>query len=960
MESKPPDFSKEQWKFLAVLMEDHVDPIVLIQIMEKAGHLKEACKLEIKLAENTLKKEKNEQAWRYYKNTADRLLKIPDDRDCKTWFLTSIINFSNLSFILGKGMKYLSEYLNKAHEISKSLGDQRTHALINLHLGRLFYFSDRRQDALVALSLGLNEVEELGDKDILDQSAGFLGLFYFMQGLFKEARGHLERAVGIYGEREKGQLTNPLAPVLHGYCLTYLGEFHRAIGSLDCHWRDARQKSDLTMSITLRVILGTVLTLIKKEKEAAYHLKEAVKEAADNNNALAIYLAQGPLALMWMNAGHAKKAHEILSRSFYDGADSGIVRQFASPWILEMIYEFERLGLKPLPGISFDQAMKRAMEENNIHLYGVALRLQARKKISENKSKGTIDKDLEKSHEYLEQSGDIIQLSKTIMEMARLEFSRGNRKRAESLAQKAWRVMGGYADDFFPDDLRILLDHENHENHKKHWLDTPQGSFERFIELTETMFPVQSRDEILSRAVVATNRFFGAERGGLFWFAGGKITKNPELRARCNLTESDMLADNFSHSHALILKSFTKNRIIIERSGLSHEPRGRPLRSILCLPVEVRGKTRAVIYHDNSYLEDCFDFLNDSTMKKIVGHVSRQVGRLWEYHQIKEERNDLIEKYITNEKPDEKVLIYKSRIMSDLLLQLDKASRSDSTILIMGETGVGKELFAGRVHSKSLRRDKAFIVVDATTIPEGLMESELFGHEKGAFTGADRQKKGRLELAHRGTLFIDEIGELPISIQAKLLRAIQEHSFFRVGGTRMHHSDFRLIAATNRELAKEVAAKRFREDLYYRLNVIPFQIPPLRDRPEDIPLLIEHFLNRLGRKYLRQDLYIDAETEALLKQYNWPGNVRELENIIERAVLLSTDDRLQIDLPLVTLKPADHPFVDTPCLDTLEKRYIKYILDKTKGRIGGPGGAADILGLKRSTLYARMKKLKMR
>jgi transcriptional regulator with GAF, ATPase, and Fis domain len=217
-----------------------------------------------------------------------------------------------------------------------------------------------------------------------------------------------------------------------------------------------------------------------------------------------------------------------------------------------------------------------------------------------------------------------------------------------------------------------------------------------------------------------------------------------------------------------------------------------------------------------------------------------------------------------------------------------------------------------------------------------------------------------MELAHQGTLFIDDIGELPKSIQVKLLRAIQERSFFRVGGTRTIHSDFRLIAATNRDLAEEVAAKRFRTDLYYRLNVVPFFVPALRDRLEDLPLLANHFLKYYAKKYHRHDLVIDTETELSLKQYDWPGNIRELMNIIERTVLLASSGRLEIDLPLNTLKDVQHPFADAPTLEELEKRYIQYILKKAGGKISGPGGAIEILGLKRSTLYSRMKKLGMR
>jgi transcriptional regulator with GAF, ATPase, and Fis domain len=922
--------------------------------------IKQAGLLDIQIAENYIHAEDKEKAWDSYKQAADRLGPfLKKVKDAGTSFISIVLKLSSLSFALGKGFSSLAQYLHRAHEIAQTLGDRRSHALLNMHLGMLYYFSDRRSDAMVALSVGLNEIEELGDEDILEQSAVFLGLFYFMQGLFKNALPHLERSERVLIKQEKGQLNNPLTPILLGYCLTYLGEFHRAIGTLDFHWRLAKERSDHNIAMTLRIILGTVLILTKRQKEGAFHIDETVKEARIKNNYFAAYLAAGPIGLKYLAEGLAAEAHEFLKKNFESGRSAGIIRQYSSPWILEMIYEFERLGFEPLSGITLKQAMERAINENNVHLHGVSLRLRALQKYAENKSITSIMADLSASEKLLEKSGDMIQSAKTKIEIARVELSRGNRKDAIQKAKEAWQVFGGYAEQFFPDDLHYLIDPKTVNLPIP---GTSRESFERYIELTENMFPVDSQEDVLTRVVQATNRFFGAERGGLFWFAGGKFTNHPNLRASCNLSAKDITVEKFKSNYDLILRSFKEKQPVLKRRKTkSHDPSGATVRSILCLPVEVRGKTRAVIYHDNSYLEDCFDFLDNSTIKKVVDHVSRQASRIYEYYKIMEERDDLItEKTLLEPSLEVKGLIYKSRAMADLVEQMDRVSQTDSTVLILGETGVGKELLARRVHAMSQRRDRPFVVVDATTIPETLFESELFGHEKGAFTGADHQKKGRLEIADRGTLFIDEIGELPLSIQVKLLRAIQEHTFLRVGGTRTIVSDFRLIAATNRDLSEEVSAKRFRQDLYYRLNVIPFKVPALRDRIEDISILTDLFLNRFTKKYHRPDLIIDPETEKLLIQYDWPGNVRELENIMERSVLLSSKGRFEVDLPLSKPPESTNPFMDTPTLNELEQRYIRHVIEVTDGKIGGHGGAGQILGLKRTTLIARMKKLGIR
>ncbi len=943
-----------------VQSEMNINPELMLRLMEGAGFDIEAAEQDIIIAEKAVVDRHQDKAWRYFKQAADRLKKCMESEESKILFLSVVLKFSNLSFLLSKGLTSLEKYLHKSHEIAYQVGDQRSHALINLHLGRLYYFSGRRTDAMAALSVGLTEVEEIGDEDIFGQAAGFLGLFYYMQGLFKEALPHLEKAAGSYMKEKQSHTMNPTAPVFFSYCLAYLGEFHRAIGSLECNWRMAKENSDHFLAATLRIILSTILYIINKDEEAEFHLKEGLEEAQDRKNALAIFLAAAPLTFRTMvSNGGISKAYDILSQAFKDAASSGFIRQLSSPWIVELFYEFERHEFEPLPQLSLQEIKERAINENNIHIQGVILRLEAQNNFHRHKPINTILIDLEHSQRLLEQSGDIVQLSKSLVQIARVELSRGNRKIGMVSLNKARATLGGYADIFFPEDLRHLLDPGRHGKFSP---DAPQESVEKFIELSESIFPHYEQDEILTRTVIAVNRFFGAERGGLFWFPGGKLTETPELRAFCNITAYDTNAASFQTNLALIKKAFIEKRPVIKRRIRSQkEPSGKSIKAILCLPVEVRGKLRAILYHDNSYLEDCFDSLNAATISRMIRHISRRIDRIYDYFQIREERNTLIvERKLRDEILEEQRFVYESQTMIDLIKQIDIAARSDSTILFLGETGVGKELTARRVHTMSPRKNKPFIVVDPTSIPETLIESELFGHEKGAFTGAVQQKKGRLELADKGTLFIDEIGELPKSIQVKLLRALQERQFYRVGGTRMYRSDFRLIAATNRNLAAEVASGNFREDLYYRINVVPFRIPPLRERIDDIPVLATFLLKMFSKKYNRPKIKIDPETERFMMQYEWPGNVREMKNIVERATLLSTGDKLKVDLSSDTTIDTKHSFADMPSLKDLEKRYIGYVLNKTNGKIGGNGGASEILGINRTTLYARMKKLGMR
>jgi formate hydrogenlyase transcriptional activator len=299
-------------------------------------------------------------------------------------------------------------------------------------------------------------------------------------------------------------------------------------------------------------------------------------------------------------------------------------------------------------------------------------------------------------------------------------------------------------------------------------------------------------------------------------------------------------------------------------------------------------------------------------------------------------------------------IVGQSSALRHVLNLVETVAPSESTVLLLGETGTGKELIARAVHDRSRRKERTFVKLNCAAIPTGLLESELFGHERGAFTGAISQKIGRLELADQGTLFLDEVGDIPIEIQPKLLRALQEREFERLGSTRTQRVNVRLVAATNRDLEKMIVSREFRSDLYYRLNVFPIRIPPLRERPEDIPLLVRYFAQKYGRRMEKQIESVPAAAMKKLAAWHWPGNIRELENFIERSVILSHGSALQV--PIAELGSGNAPLVAS-AREADERREIVRILKDTNGRVGGPQGAATRLGIKRTTLISRMKKL---
>jgi formate hydrogenlyase transcriptional activator len=353
-------------------------------------------------------------------------------------------------------------------------------------------------------------------------------------------------------------------------------------------------------------------------------------------------------------------------------------------------------------------------------------------------------------------------------------------------------------------------------------------------------------------------------------------------------------------------------------------------------------------------------------LRLIANQVAIAVENALAYDEIAELKDRLAQEkvYLEDEIRSElnfEEIVGRSSALRSVLQDIETVAPTNSTVLIYGETGTGKELIARAIHNLSTRGKNAFVKLNCAAIPTGLLESEMFGHEKGAFTGAVAQRIGRFELAHRGTVFLDEIGEIPLELQPKLLRVLQEREFERLGSSRTLTSDARLIAATNRDLTAMVEERTFRADLFYRLNVFPVQVPPLRERQDDIPLLVRHFVQQFSRRMGKVVDTIPTETMNVLIRYHWPGNIRELQNLVERAVILSTGPVLRVpvdDLRLPSAPPAASPKAGT--LEEAERRHILNALDAADWVISGPKGAATTLGMKRSTLQARMEKLGIR
>jgi formate hydrogenlyase transcriptional activator len=394
------------------------------------------------------------------------------------------------------------------------------------------------------------------------------------------------------------------------------------------------------------------------------------------------------------------------------------------------------------------------------------------------------------------------------------------------------------------------------------------------------------------------------------------------------------------------------------------------------LPLTTRGRIHGVLSlarrEENAFSPDEVRFLI-----QVANQVAIAVENALAYGQIAELKDKLAQEkiYLEDEIRSEMnfaEIIGNSPALRRVLKQVETVGPTDSTVLIYGETGTGKELVARALHNLSARRSNAFVKLNCAAIPTGLLESELFGHEKGAFTGAIAQRVGRFELANGGTVFLDEIGEIPLELQPKLLRVLQEREFERLGSTRTLHTDARLIAATNRDLAAMVNEQKFRSDLFYRLNVFPVRIPPLRERPDDVPLLVRHFTQQFARRMNKKIEAISSETMSRMYDYYWPGNIRELQNVIERGVILSSGPMLEVSasdfktnggaIQNVSAAKVEQPDGDARgniqrVLEETERKQILAALEQSGWVVAGPKGAAARLGMKRSTLQVRIQKL---
>ncbi|WP_109217670.1 formate hydrogenlyase transcriptional activator FlhA [Klebsiella pneumoniae] len=499
-----------------------------------------------------------------------------------------------------------------------------------------------------------------------------------------------------------------------------------------------------------------------------------------------------------------------------------------------------------------------------------------------------------------------------------------------------------------------------------------RDNFRILVAITNAVLSRLDIDELVSEVAKEIHRYFRIDaisvvlrsdrKGKLNIYSTHYLDASHPVHDQSEVDEAGTLTERVFKSKEMLLLNLHEHDTLAPYEKMLFEMWGNKIQTLCLLPL-MSGNTLLWVLKLAQCDEQVFTTTNLKLLRQIAERVSIAIDNALAYREIQRLKERLVDEnlalteQLNNVESEFGEIIGRSEAMNNVLKQVEMVAHSDSTVLILGETGTGKELIARAIHNLSGRNGRRMVKMNCAAMPAGLLESDLFGHERGAFTGASAQRIGRFELADKSSLFLDEVGDMPLELQPKLLRVLQEQEFERLGSNKLIQTDVRLIAATNRDLKQMVIDREFRSDLYYRLNVFPIHLPPLRERPDDIPLLVKAFTFKIARRMGRNIDSIPAETLRTLTRMEWPGNVRELENVIERAVLLTRGNVLQLSLPERDIVEAPRTPAVLPEEGEDEYQLIVRVLKESNGVVAGPKGAAQRLGLKRTTLLSRMKRL---
>ena len=839
--------------------------------------------------------------------------------------------------------------LVKAQEIARRYEMWDRLARISLRLGRALQDAGQDRKATRYINDFLRLSRKVGDPALLKATSHSLSEYFGFKGKFLEATSCYEQMVGDreeFGDDEEVLMASQFVGFSHAYC----GRISRGLGMIDA----VRIKAELlnfpgVVHYCDQASIIVLLT-IRRIPEAEFYVNRL---SSFSDEELGTVLA-------WALCDH--KAFILCSREDYEGAfalvKEGVEHSRASgrthnhyAWNFETLSILESKGYF-CPEMNLDSLIERALSLDDIHLKGVALRYRALRNMEARHSRSRILADLVNSEKVLKRSGAEIELARTRIALGRYFLKSGETKTAHAHLSKAWEFFSTIDRNLFPVDLLDVMPQEQRV----------ELMVERVTKINESLGTIRDMSSFIERVINVAMDFTMALRG-LFLV---NDSNGSRILATRNLDPSLFNTEKFRQVREFMAGTISKGaELILPQPGRigAQAAEDDGCNPILCMPAKLGDEIVGYLCLEGRIGNEPFPPNQTPFLRMLCSQIAVGLSNIRIYEELRDQRDRLEEEAVFYKREmglvgPASMIVGKSGEMRAVIDQIEQVAPTDSSVLILGETGVGKELVAKAIHSLSDRRDGPFIPVNLAALPQELIASELFGHEKGSFTGANETSKGRFELADGGTIFLDEIGDLPTSIQVKLLRVLQEGTFERLGSAKPIHSDFRVIAATNKDLAAEVGKGAFRQDLYYRLNVFPIHVPPLRDRKDDIPRLFHYFVEKFAKKMGKRFRPLPPDELRKLMEYHWPGNVRELEHFIERAVILSHGGTISfssLKQPSSGL-PSDEDRPIRP-LEDVEREYIRKALHATGWRVSGPKGAASLLGFKTSTLRFRMEKL---
>jgi transcriptional regulator with GAF, ATPase, and Fis domain len=863
-------------------------------------------------------------------------------------FIKAIERRATLS-LFHPSVKKINRFLLMGLDMAMHIKDARAQASLQLLIGQNYWMLFQHEKAVQHFDQGWKMLSKSKKDDLYKRGLQLQGLSYWIKGKLSKAIQAYEDSIGELDSVATDDFSLLTALQL-SFCYTQAGMPQRGLGISETIYNQAQKNENRPLVAWALATMGIIFLEIGQKKTGKMYLEKALELSRQENIPMAEVAAGIGLANI-----------ECLDGNFAKGAEyfKVIWKLRKSSWyhILNSFhasasaFTLHKEGASPIdfsPLINYLYQLKK--EQINPFSYAIIRRGQIQFLENDKSPKEKIE-ELKELETLLENCGAAFEMAKIRIDLASYYLQTNNWQQAEIYGRKAWEHLKHVARNIFPQELEPLIPHDD--------LTTDDRLFDLVIEMGEALTNHRSIEQLLTNVITSISRLTGAERTALF--IKDKDSRDIRMVASRNLMKEHIQDENFSQTMYNIQQVASNNdNKIMQYEINDHDT--MDFRRVIITPLLLGKNVIGALYQDSRYFS--FDTSPDKIklLSALSSHIAISIDRAQAYDEIARLNESLIQenRYYREEKEEFRPfgeIIGCSETIDSLHNLIHKVAPTQSTVLIYGETGVGKELVARAIHRESARQNGPFIRVNCAALPETLVDSELFGHEKGAFTGAVRTKAGRFELANRGTIFLDEVSELPLSTQSRLLRILQEKEFQRVGGTKTLHSDFRLITATNKDLNQEVTKGRFRPDLFYRLNVLPIIVQPLRERKEDIPPLVSHFLKLFCAQYNKHYAGISESEMEKIMAYSWPGNIRELANMVERAVILGGS---KIRFPeLGTSKIAEMPDDKPLNLKEMEKMQILKALKKANGKIGGHDGASGILGLKRTTLINRMKKLQI-